>query len=156
MKRNHLALCELLEIHSPETANLLHFDVRAYEHAGDRNTWFVDSSQRVRKPFNGGSPIFFVATSRYELSLRGGVFGLQHCFQLDLAQLDICIDKLCGDSHWAAKLKEPVNMATIFTEAYSLLQSHLIDFNEDQDDYQAIAKLLFDLRVIPISGVFGM
>ncbi len=156
MKRNHLALCELLEIHSPETANVLHFDVRAYEHAGDRNTWFVDSSQRCRKPFNVGKPVFFVATSRYELSLRGGVIDLQHCFQLDLAQLDICIDKLCGDSHWASTLKEPVNMATIFTEAYSLLQSHLIDFNEDQDDHQAIAKFLFDRRGIVLASKGGI
>lgn len=156
MKRNHLALCELLGIHAPETANVVRFTVQAYEHSGDRDSWLVDSSNRLRKPHSGIKPVFFVATSRYELSPRGGVFDLQHCFQLDLAQLSVCIDELCKDSQWATTLKEPVNIAAVFSEAYNVMQPHLIDFNEEGDDYPAIAKVLVERWGTPPGIKFGI
>jgi hypothetical protein len=98
--------------------------------------------------------IYFTAEVRIHLNPRGGYAVYTHQFQLDIDHLKIILQKICPDSY--ILLSEYQSICAIFENHYDKLSQYLVDYNDFDDNYEAIANFICKYKNEIVAKKFGV
>lgn len=132
------------------------YEFKVYALEKDNNHGFSSPTMRIAypSPFNTGNE-YFIAEVMVKMSPRGGFALYKHAFQLDFSSVKIELEKI-NTEHSKNITSSPRGIASILDTFYCEFAEYLIDYNGENDNYAAIAKLLDELSGTASGEKFGI